>query len=352
MPSLTYKEAGVSIAANTRWVDAIRACMTATYDPRVMNRHNAFAGLYRLDYDEQLFRRNYRKPVLVACADGVGTKVLLALQLGKLSTLGIDLVAMNVNDLITCGAEPLFFLDYLAVHELSPPRLLTLIEGVAEGCRQAGCALLGGETAEMPDVYRRGDIDLAGFAVGVVEFDRVIDGRRIEVGDVLIGLPSSGIHSNGYTLVRKLIEKARCDLSAPLEGGTGTIGEALLAPTRIYVRAVSAVLEAFGRRRVVSAMAHITGGGLRENIARLLPGKVSAVISRRAWRPPPVFDFLRRLGVARGEMFKVFNMGIGYVFVVRPRNAQGVLRALRGVGEDPVILGRIVTGNGRVVLEG
>ncbi|MCC7292896.1 MAG: phosphoribosylformylglycinamidine cyclo-ligase [Phycisphaerales bacterium] len=352
MPSpLTYKDSGVSIAANTRWVDAIRACMTATYDPRVMNRHNAFAGLYRLDYDEQLFRRNYKKPVLVACADGVGTKVLLALKLGRLSTIGIDLVAMNVNDLITCGAEPLFFLDYLGVSELAPPRLLEVIEGIAAGCREAGCALLGGETAEMPDVYRNGDIDLAGFSVGVVEFDRVIDGRGIRRGDVLIGLPSSGIHSNGYTLVRKLIERGRCDLDAPFEGGPQSLGEVLLAPTRIYVKAAAAVLEAYARRRVVTAMAHITGGGLRENIARLLPKGVNAVIRRRAWKPHPVFDFLRKLGVTRGEMFKVFNMGIGFVFVVRPRFAAGVTRVLREAGEDPIRLGEINSGSGRVVLE-
>jgi len=191
---ITYKDAGVDIDANTRWVAAIEAAMRSTYSPRVVkDRHGGFAGLFRLDYDEQLFRRNYRKPVLVGCTDGVGTKVLVAKQMNRLSTIGIDLVAMNVNDLITCGAEPLFFLDYLAVDKLDPKRLKDIVEGVAEGCRQAGCALLGGETAEMPDLYAKGDFDLAGFAVGVVEFGRVIDGARVTPDDVLVALPSSGI---------------------------------------------------------------------------------------------------------------------------------------------------------------
>lgn len=350
MPRVTtYRQAGVDIGANARWVEAIRASMQSTYDPRVLSRHNAFAGLYRLDFDEQLFRRNYRRPVLVGCADGVGTKVLLAIEMKRLSTIGIDLVAMNVNDLITCGAEPLFFLDYLGVHELSPPRLLEVIEGIAAGCREAGCALLGGETAEMPDLYAREHLDLAGFAVGIVERDRIIDGSTVREGDVLVGLRSSGVHSNGYTLVRRLLKQARCDLSGPLEASGETIGEALLRPTRIYVKAVAAVMEKYDGRRVVSAMAHITGGGLRENIARLLPPQVSAVISRRAWRPDPVFDFLRRLGVSRAEMFKVFNMGIGFVLAVRPRFATGVMNTLRDAGEQPVQIGIVESGAGRVI---
>ncbi|MBI4718149.1 MAG: phosphoribosylformylglycinamidine cyclo-ligase [Planctomycetes bacterium] len=346
---ITYKQSGVNIDANTRWVEAIKRAMQSTYGPRVpKHRHGGFAGLYALDFEEDLFRRDYRKPLLVGCTDGVGTKVLIAVEMDRLSTIGIDLVAMNVNDLITCGAEPLFFLDYLAVHKLDPERLLAVVEGIAAGCREAGCALLGGETAEMPDLYRRGDLDLAGFAVGVVEPRRVIDGSRVAVGDQLIALPSSGVHSNGYSLVRKLIAQARCRLNTYYAELGEPLGEALLRPTRIYVRAVQAVLRTYTVKRVVRAMAHITGGGLRENIARVLPPNCDAVIRRSAWTPPPIFDFLRRLGTSRAEMFKVFNMGVGFVFVVAPRFAGGVMQTLQRAGEHPFVLGQVQRGGQRV----
>lgn len=345
---ISYKDAGVNIHANTRWVAAIESAMRSTYGPRVFKtRHGGFAGLFRLDFNGPLLNRNYQRPILVGCTDGVGTKVLIAVEMDRLSTIGIDLVAMNVNDLITCGAEPLFFLDYLAVHKLDPQRLLAVIEGIADGCRQAGCALLGGETAEMPDLYRKGDLDLAGFAVGVVAENRVIDGAQIQPGDALIGLPSSGVHSNGYSLVRKLIASPVCKLDRRYEELGETLGDALLRPTRIYVRAAQAVLSKY-RRRVVSGMAHITGGGLKENVGRLLPSKCNAVIRRSAWTPSPIFDFLRRLGTTRTEMFKVFNMGIGYVFVVRPRFASGVMRTLQEAGERPAEIGHIERGGGRV----
>lgn len=348
---VTYKEAGVDVGANTRWVRAIKSAMKSTYGPRVYSgRHGGFAGLFRLDYDEQLFRRNYDRPVLVACTDGVGTKVLLAVELGQLSTIGIDLVAMSVNDLITCGAEPLFFLDYLAVGKLDPPHLKDVILGIAGACRESGCALLGGETAEMPALYKPGEFDLAGFAVGVVEFGRVIDGQRIAAGDVLIGLPSSGVHSNGYSLVRRLVSSSRRRWNKHYDELGETLGAALLRPTRLYVTAVMAVLNAYPVKRVVTGMAHITGGGLRENVARILPSKCDAVIERSTWQPPPVFDFLRRMGVDRREMYKVFNMGIGYVFAVRPRFANGVTEALRKAGETPIVMGRIRRGAGRVQL--
>ena len=348
---ITYKGSGVDISANTRWVGAIQSAMRSTYGPRVYKaKEGGFAGLFRLDYDEQLFRRNYRRPVLVGCADGVGTKVLLALQMGELSTIGIDLVAMNVNDLITCGAEPLFFLDYLAVHKLDPRGLRDVIEGVAVGCREAGCALLGGETAEMPDLYRKGDFDLAGFSVGVVEHGRVITGERISAGDVLIALPSSGVHSNGYSLVRKLVKRSRCRLDKFDADLGSTIGEALLKPTRIYVDAVQQVLRAYSVKRVVTGMGHVTGGGLRENIARLLPKRCDVVIRRSSWRPPAVFDRLRRMGTTRAEMFKVFNMGIGFVFFVRPFFESGVMRVLRNAGESPLVIGKVRRGSGRVKL--
>ena len=348
---ITYKDSGVDISANTRWVAAIESAMRRTYGPRVCKqRHGGFAGLFRLDFDEQLFRRNYRRPVLVGCTDGVGTKVLLAAQLERLSTIGIDLVAMNVNDLITTGAEPLFFLDYLAVHRLEPPRLQTLLEGVAEGCEESECALLGGETAEMPDVYRNGEFDLAGFAVGVVEFGRVIDGSRVRPGDVVVGLSSSGPHSNGYSLIRRLIEVGRCDLHEVRADLEESLADALLRPTRIYVRAVLRVLRQYRIKRVITGMAHITGGGLMENVARVLPPRCDAVIEKSSWRVPPVFDVLRRLGTSRAEMFKVFNMGIGFVMFVRRTYLEGVLRSLRRSGEEPWVIGKVRRGGGRVVL--
>ena len=268
--------------------------MKRTFGPRVFKtRPGGFAGLFRLDYDEQLFRRRYKKPVLVGCTDGVGTKVLIAIKMKRLSTIGIDLVAMNVNDLVTCGAEPLFFLDYLAVSKLEPKALQEVIEGIVAGCVEAGCALLGGETAEMPDLYAKGEFDLAGFAVGVVEHHRVIDGSRVRAGDVLIGLPSSGLHSNGYSLVRKLVAGGRCRLDRHYDEIGETLGESLLRPTRIYVKAAHAVLRAYRVKRVVTGMAHITGGGLVENLARVLPHRCDAVLDRSAWTARPIFEFLR-----------------------------------------------------------
>jgi phosphoribosylformylglycinamidine cyclo-ligase len=350
--AITYKDSGVDIHANARWVSAIQAAMKSTYGPRVPKvRHGGFGGLFRLDYDEQLFQRNYKRPLLVGCADGVGTKVLIAIELGRLSTIGIDLVAMNVNDLVACGAEPLFFLDYLAVHKLAPAALSDIIEWVAAGCREAGCALLGGETAEMPDIYRKGEFDLAGFSVGVVEFGRQIDGSRVSPGDVLIGLPSSGVHSNGFSLVRRLIASKRCNLKKQNENLGETPGETLLRPTRIYVRAVQAVSRAYPVKRVVTGMAHITGGGLQENIARVIPRKCDAVIYRNGWSVPPIFEFLRKLGTTRHEMMRVFNMGLGFVFMVRPRYASGVVRALAEAGEKPVEIGHVRRGGGRVRFE-
>jgi len=347
--ALTYKQAGVDIDANTRWVGAIESVMRSTHGARVpKDRHGGFAGLFRLDCDEKLFKRNFKKPVLVGCTDGVGTKILIAIEMNRLDTIGIDLVAMNVNDLITCGAEPLFFLDYLAVHKLDPDHLLQVLEGIAAGCREAGCALLGGETAEMPDLYRKGDLDLAGFAVGVMELKQTIDPSRVEPGDVVIGLPSSGVHSNGYTLVRKLVAHAGCDLKRHYDELGETLGEALLRPTRIYVNAVLSVLRRYRTKRVVSGMAHVTGGGLKENVSRALPPDCDAVLRRSSWSVPPIFDFLRRMGTTRGEMDRVFNMGIGYVLFVRPFFVEGVMRTLRRAGEKPLAIGQIERGVQRV----
>ncbi len=343
---LSYKDAGVDINANARWVHRLERAARSTYGPRVIHRSNAFAGLFRLDYEEQILRRNYRRPLMVGCADGVGTKVLLAVELGNLYSIGIDLVAMNVNDLVTTGAEPLFFLDYLAVNRLDPDRLIEVMDGIAAGCRDADCALLGGETAEMPELYAAGHMDMAGFAVGVIEQRRLIRPQRVAPGDLLIGLPSSGVHSNGFTLVRKAIREAGLRLGEERNELGGTLGAALIRPTRIYVRSVLRVLGAYRVKRVVSAMAHITGGGLLENVGRVIPDKCAAVIDPRTWTPPPIFDVLRKCGISRSEMFRVFNMGIGFVFVVRPAYANGVMHKLRRAGEEPVVIGRVKRGRG------
>jgi len=236
------------------------------------------------------------------------------------------------------------------VHKLDPEHLLSVIEGVAAGCREAGCALLGGETAEMPDLYARDHLDLAGFAVGVVERARVIDGSRIRAGDVLIGLPSSGVHSNGYALVRRLVAHAGCRLDETYDELGETLGDALLRPTRIYVSSVQALLRRYPVKRVVTAMAHITGGGLRENIARLLPENCDATVNRSSWKVPPIFSFIRRLGTSTAEMFRVFNMGIGYVLIVRPYFANGVMHVLSDCGEQPVAIGQVERGRGKVRL--
>ncbi len=347
----TYAAAGVSLEAADAFVDRIKGPVRRTYGPRVLAAHGGFAGLFRLDYDERLFARNYRDPVLVACTDGVGSKVLLAQQTGRFDSVGIDLVAMSVNDMLTCGAEPLFFLDYLAVNRLDPEQTAALVEGIADGCQQSGCALLGGETAEMPDLYRPGHFDLAGFAVGVVERKRMLDPRRVQPGDELIGLASSGIHSNGYGLVRKLLlEDVGLQLDAHIKHLNAPLGSVLLEPTRIYVRAILDVLGRYRARPPVTAMAHITGGGLPGNLARVLPPGVDAVIRRGTWSIPPIFGLLQRYGVEEEEMYRVFNMGIGFVLVVRKRSVAAIMRTLEKAGEHPTVIGRIRRGRGRVEL--
>jgi phosphoribosylformylglycinamidine cyclo-ligase len=345
---LTYRQAGVNLDASDAMEDLIAPLVRRTYGPRVLPSHGAFAGLFRLDYDERLFARNYRDPVLVACTDGVGSKLLLAIQSGRYDTVGIDLVAMSVNDLLCCGAEPLFFLDYIALHQLKPERVAQLIAGIAAGCEQAGCALLGGETAEMPDLYRHRHFDLAGFAVGVVERRRMLTRDQVQPGDQLIGLPSSGLHSNGYALVRKIVERARLPLADPVHALGEPLIDALLRPTRIYVRPVLRVLHHYRQHMMVTGLAHITGGGLPANVPRMLPDDCDAVLRRGAWSVPPVFGLLEHLGVAEDEMYRVFNMGIGLVLAVRPRSARVILQQLQRAGEEPVLIGRVRRGHGHV----
>jgi phosphoribosylformylglycinamidine cyclo-ligase len=314
---------------------------------------NGFAGLFRLDYDEKLFKKNYENPVLVACTDGVGSKVQLAGMADRYDTLGIDLVAMSVNDMLVTGAEPLFFLDYLAVNKLDPARVAQLVKGIAAGCKMADCALIGGETAEMPDTYAKDDFDMAGFAVGVVERDKTIDGDRVREGDVILGLASSGLHSNGYTLARRICFQRHSfrmtDRPTGLAGAT--VGEALLEPTRIYVRSVVKLLGQYRVKQVVHAMAHITGGGLVGNLPRVLPKNRDAILKKTSWPRPPVFSFLQEEGpVEEEEMFRVFNMGIGFVLVVAEDFAHSIAAKLSKFGETVYTIGHIGTGTGKVVL--
>ncbi len=351
---ISYEQAGVSIDANDEMVERIDGYVSSTFGPRVMGEKGAFAGMFRLDYDERLFKRNYKNPVLVACTDGVGSKVQLAGQRKRYDTVGIDLVAMSVNDMLVQGAEPLFFLDYLAVNKLEPGMVSELVKGVAAGCRQADCALIGGETAEMPDTYRKGDFDMAGFAVGIVERKRIIDGSIVRKGDVILGLGSSGLHSNGYTLVRDIcFKKCGLKMSEKVEGLEGAVlGDVLLEPTRIYVRAVVKLLSQYKVKRVVHGMAHITGGGLVGNMPRVLPKDCNANIKKSSWPVPKIFSFIQEAGpVEESEMYRVFNMGIGYVLIVAEDFADSIQKKLSRYGEKVYRIGRVSTGSGKVVLK-
>ena len=336
---LTYKAAGVDIDAGEEAVRRLAHLVRHTYRPEVLGDIGAFAGFFRLP-------RRYRDPVLVASTDGVGSKLKLAFLTGRHDTVGIDLVAMSVNDLLVHGAEPLIFLDYIGIGRLRPRVVAAIVRGIAAGCRQAGCALIGGETAELPDFYAPGEYDLAGFAVGVVERRRLVDGRAVRPGDVLLGLASTGLHSNGFSLVRKLLfERRRLRVSDRVPG-LGVLGSALLTPTRIYVKPVLGLLRA---GVPVHAMAHVTGGGLTGNLPRVLPPGLEAVVRRGAWPVPPVFDCLREVGgIAEAEMFRVFNMGIGFVCVVPPARAAGARRLLEAADVPTREIGVIRRGPRRV----
>ena len=351
---ISYEQSGVSIDANEQMVQQIYSAVVSTFGPRVIESKNAFAGMFRLDYDEKLFKRNYRNPVLVACTDGVGSKVQLAGKINKFDTVGIDLVAMNVNDMLVQGAEPLFFLDYLAVHKLEPKTIAELVKGVAAGCRQAHCALIGGETAEMSDTYSKGDFDMAGFAVGIVERKKIITGETIRRGDVILGLASNGLHSNGFTLVRKVcFKQAKLKMTDVLdELDSAALGDVLLEPTRIYVRPIIKLLWQYKVKRVVHGMAHITGGGLVGNIPRVLPKDCNATIKKSSWPKHKIFTFLQNSGpVEEEEMFRVFNMGIGFVLIVSEDFADSIAKKLTRYGEKVYIIGRVTTGTGKVILK-
>ena len=341
---LSYKSAGVDLDRYAEGLAKLPALLAKTRRAGVLDLPGGFAGLFRLADVAK-----FQDPVLVSGTDGVGTKLKVAFAAGKYGTVGIDLVAMCANDVLCLGAEPLFFLDYVALDRDDPDRLAALVAGVAEGCSRAGCALLGGETAIMPGVYRDGEFDLAGFCVGVCERDRLIDGSNIAPGDVVLGLPSSGLHSNGYSLARKIaFDHAKLTVDSHVDRLGRTVGAEFLEPTRLYARPV---LELFGDddlRPAVRGLAHITGGGLHENVERILPDGRKLAVAPGSWEAPPVFDWLRDLGgVADSEMKRVFNMGIGFALIVAEEWAGAVIDRLEALGETPRRIGRITDDDGR-----
>jgi len=340
---LSYRDAGVDIDRGDALVDAIKPIAASTHRPGVLGGIGGFGALF------QIPPGTYQDPVLVAGTDGVGTKLRLAIESKRHNTIGIDLVAMCANDVVVQGAEPLFFLDYFATGKLDNAVAAEVIAGIGEGCRQAGAALIGGETAEMPGMYAGGDYDLAGFCVGVVERNSIIDGSTVEPGDAIVGLASSGPHSNGYSLVRKVLEVSQSNLSEPFEGGT--LGDALLAPTRIYVKSLLPLM----RRRVVRACAHITGGGIPGNLPRVLPRGTRAVLDADSWPRPPIFGYLQEHGaIERDEMYRTFNCGLGMILIVPDTEVDTVMKQLADAGENPFRVGRIETGDGdpEVVIHG
>jgi phosphoribosylformylglycinamidine cyclo-ligase len=328
--SLSYRDAGVDIDAGDRLVENIKPYAKRTMRPEVLSGIGGFGGLVEIS-------KKYREPVLVSGTDGVGTKLKLAFELDRHDTVGIDLVGMSVNDILVQGAEPLFFLDYFACGKLNVEAATEVIKGIAFGCEQAGCALIGGETAEMPGMYPVGEYDLAGFAVGVVEKAQIITGSEIKQGDLVLGLASNGAHSNGYSLVRKIIERSKPNLNQAFDGDR-TLADCIMAPTRIYVKPLLELM----RTVTVKGMAHITGGGLLENIPRVLPDNVTAVLDGTAWQTPKLFDWLREQGnVAQQEMYRTFNCGIGMVVIVDKNDAAAALKQLKDAGETVWVIGTI-----------
>ena len=334
----TYRDAGVDIDAGDEFVDRISPLVRSTFRPEVLTDIGGFGGLFRLQ------AHRYAEPVLVSGTDGVGTKLKIAFLTDRHDTVGIDLVAMCVNDIVVSGAEPLFFLDYFATGKLAVPKAEAVLKGIADGCRQAGCALIGGETAEMPSFYAEGEYDLAGFAVGVVDRPKIIDGRSIVPGDALIGLASTGLHSNGYSLARRvLLDQAKLSVISRLPELDQPLGDVLLTPTRIYAKQVLTLIQ----ECPIKAIAHITGGGITENLPRVFPSGVRAQVRRSAWFVPPIFQAIARLGqVEREEMYRVFNMGIGLILVVPSSAAQSVVARATALGDQACQIGTIVSSTG------
>jgi len=338
LQNLTYSQSGVNIDAGNELVERIKPAVRKTFRDGVLTGLGGFGALFEIPV------ANYRNPVLVSGTDGVGTKLKLANMLNKHGTIGIDLVAMCVNDVLVCGAEPLYFLDYFATGKLEIDQAEIVIKGIAKGCEIAGCALIGGETAEMPGMYDSGDYDLAGFAVGIVEKEEIISTKNVSVGDIVLGLGSSGPHSNGYSLIRKILELSTPDLNEEISGVP--LGELLIEPTRIYVKSVLSLLQSSR----VSAISHITGGGILENLPRVLPAGTGAKISSSSWQFPPIFNWLQEQGkIERSEMLRTFNCGIGMIICIPEKSADTALDHLLQSGETVYVLGEIISSNGPAV---
>jgi phosphoribosylformylglycinamidine cyclo-ligase len=340
--TLTYKDAGVDKEAGYKEVQLIKSLIKKTHTDGVISDVGGFSGLFQLD------TKSYKEPVLVSGTDGVGTKLKLAFMMDKHDTIGEDCVAMCVNDILCQGAKPLFFLDYVATGKLIPEKMAKVVEGVANGCIKGGCALIGGETAEMPGFYNEDEYDLAGFCVGMVDKEKIIDGSKVEEGDVIIGLSSSGVHSNGYSLVRKIVfDKQNMKVDKFIPELESTIGEELLKPTRIYTKAVMPLIESF----TIKGIVNITGGGFYENIPRIIPDGLTAVINTKEIDTPRIFDLLAKWGnINREEMYSTFNMGIGMILIVNKDDVDGITKNLKDHGEDYVILGHIEKGKEKVSL--
>ena len=347
--AITYKDSGVDLELYEQSMQRLPRLMHRTFTPRVVRNDGGFAGLYALDFTKSLFSRNYQDPILVSGTDGVGTKLKVAIKAGRHSTVGIDLVAMCVNDVLCTGAEPLFFLDYVAMSKDNPPLLESIVQGISDGCIAAECSLLGGETAIMPDLYQTDDYDLAGFCVGVVEKKNLITGRDIAPGDVILGINSSGVHSNGFSLVRKAVfERAGLDVGSFVPELGMTVGETLLTPTLIYSKLTRTVLNHYKVKNVIHGIGHITGGGLLENTERILPPSVDLIFERGSWEILPVFEWIAKLGeIEQKEMDQVFNMGIGLVLIVSPYYAARIKTMIESLGYNCWNIGIAQTGTGK-----
>ena len=333
MKKWSYKDAGVDIEKGDAFVQAIKPMVESTFRPEVLTKIGGFAGCVSLNLER------YKKPILVSSTDGVGTKLKVAFMMDRHDTVGIDLVAMCVNDIVVSGAKPLFLLDYFAASELDTEKTMKVVSGVVKGCIEAECSLIGGETAEMPGFYKRGEYDLAGFAVGIVEDSQVIDGSGVTVGDKLIGIASNGLHSNGFSLVRKLVfDQLKLDLEKRVEEIGEVLGEELLRPTRIYVKAVLNLVRDFN----IVGIAHITGGGITGNLPRIIPKGCKAVVRKGSWDIPPIFSFLKQMGnVSEEEMLRTFNNGIGMILIVRSKEVDDIVARLRSFGEKAFIVGDV-----------
>jgi phosphoribosylformylglycinamidine cyclo-ligase len=347
MAKATYKDSGVNLDVYRESMSRLPRLLRRTHSPRVIANEGGFAGLFQLDFTDGLFARKYREPVLVSGTDGVGTKLKVAQRVGVHNTVGIDLVGMCVNDVLCCGAEPLFFLDYVAMAHDDPALLEAIVQGISDGCVASDMALIGGETAIMPDLYQAEDYDLAGFCVGVVERAKVLDGSTISPGDVVIGVASSGVHSNGFSLVRKIVfDIGKHEPDDFIDECGAKVRDILLQPTTIYARAVRSVLSYYKVKSVVHGIAHITGGGVFENLDRILPPGIGVTIDRGSWPMLPVFTWLQKLGdVDEEEMYRVFNMGVGLMLVVSPYYAESIQQQLTKCGLESWNVGRAIAGN-------